>query len=49
MIRLDRFLLSNNWCLKWPNIIQMALQRGLSDHVPILLVVDAANWGPRPL
>jgi exonuclease III len=47
--RLDRFLLSNKWCEKWPNCIQVAYQRGLSDHVPLLLHVDEANWGPRPL
>ena len=49
MSRLDRFLLSNKWCDKWPNCIQVAYQRSLSDHVPLLLHVDEANWGPRPL
>jgi len=27
----------------------VAHQRGLSDHVPVMLHVDASNWGPRPL
>jgi len=49
MSRLDRFLLSSKWCEKWPNCIQVADQRGLSDHVPLLLHIDDANWGPRPL
>jgi exonuclease III len=49
MSRLDRFLLSEKWCEMWPNCIQVAHQRGLSDHVPLLLYVDEANWGPRPL
>lgn len=49
MSRIDRFLLSAKWCEAWPNSIQVAHQRGLSDHVPLSLYVDAANWGPRPL
>jgi hypothetical protein len=49
MSRLDRFLLSYNWCLVWPNCIQVGNQRGLSDHVPLELYVDEDNWGPRPL
>nr|ABD32574.2 Endonuclease/exonuclease/phosphatase [Medicago truncatula] len=28
---------------------QVAYQRGLSDHVPLVLSVDDENWGPRPL
>lgn len=49
MSRLDRYLLSENWCSTSPNCIQVANQRGLSDHVPFVLTVDNANWGPRPL
>jgi len=49
MSRLDRFLLSNKWSLTWSNSIQIALQRGLSDHVPVMLSTEEANWGPRPL
>jgi hypothetical protein len=49
MSRLDRFLLSDKCCEAWPNCIQVAYQRGLSDHVPLLIHVDEANWGPRPL
>jgi len=48
MSRLDRFLLSEDWCAHWPNMIQRALIRGLSDHCPILLSMDEENWGPRP-
>lgn len=47
MSRLDRFLLSEEWCLVWPNCIQVAHLRGLSDHCPIVLSVDEENWGPR--
>jgi hypothetical protein len=49
MSRLDCFLLSAKWCEFWPNTIQVAHQRVLSDHVPLTLHVDEANWGPRPL
>jgi exonuclease III len=49
MSRIDRFLLSENWCLTWPNCFQMASSRGLSDHCPIQLCVDIANWGPKPV
>ncbi|XP_039683765.1 uncharacterized protein [Medicago truncatula] len=49
MSRLDRFMVSEKWCVSWPNCIQVAHQRGLSDHVPVVLDVDNANWGPRPL
>ncbi|GAU20017.1 hypothetical protein TSUD_273520 [Trifolium subterraneum] len=47
--RLDRFLLSEEWCLAWPNCTQVALLRGLSDHCPLVLVASEENWGPRPL
>lgn len=42
-------MVSEKWCVSWPNCIQMAHQRGLSDHVPVVLDVDNANWGPCPL
>ena len=49
MSRINRFLLSEKWCEAWPNCIQVAHQRGMSDHVPFVLLVDEDNWGPRPL
>jgi len=49
MSRIDRFLLSENWSLTWPNCFQMASARGLSDHCPLVLTIDDDNWGPRPL
>lgn len=48
MSRIDRFLLSEEWCLAWPNCLQVAQLRGLSDHCPLSLSVDEENWGPRP-
>jgi hypothetical protein len=49
MSRLNRFLLSDKWCVAWPNCIHVAYQRGLSDHVPLMLHVDVENWGSCPL
>jgi len=46
---LDRFLLSDSWCISWPNCCQMASARGLFDHCPLVLTVDEEDWGPRPL
>ncbi|GAU35285.1 hypothetical protein TSUD_274870 [Trifolium subterraneum] len=48
MSRLDRFLLSGEWCLSWPNCSQIARMRGLSDHCPLILVANEEDWGPRP-
>jgi len=48
MSRIDRFLLSEEWCFVWPNCVQTTLLRGLSDYCPLVLSVDEANWGPRP-
>lgn len=48
MSRIDRFLLSEAWCLRWPNSIQIAQLHGLSDHCVIVLSVDDQNWGPKP-
>jgi len=44
MSRLDRFLLSEDWCLVWPNCLQVAHLRGLSDHCHLLLTVNEDNW-----
>jgi len=48
MSRIDRFLLSEDWCLKWPNCLQVAQLRGLSNHCALILLVDEENWGPKP-
>jgi len=49
MSRIDRFLLSEEWCSRWPNCLQVTFMRGLSDHCPLVLSVDEQNWGPRPM
>jgi len=48
MSRIDRFLLSENWCLNWPNCIYIAQLQGLSDHFALVLSADEQNWGPKP-
>jgi len=35
MSPIDRFLLLEKWSSTWPNCLQMASARGLSDHCPI--------------
>jgi hypothetical protein len=49
MSMIDNFLFFEDWWLQWPNCIQVALLRGLSDHCPLQLSVDEENWGPRPV
>jgi hypothetical protein len=48
MSRLDRFLLSEEWCLDWPNCKQVARLRSLSDHCALVLAASEDDWGPRP-
>ncbi|PNX60973.1 cysteine-rich receptor-like protein kinase [Trifolium pratense] len=48
MSRLDSLLLSEEWCLTWPNCKQVAKLRGLSDHCPLVLSANEEDWGPRP-
>jgi hypothetical protein len=48
MSRLDRFLLSEEWCLVWPNCKQVARLRSLSDHCALVLSASEEDWGPRP-
>jgi hypothetical protein len=43
MSRLDRFLLSKEWGLHWPNCLQIALNRGLSNHCPIVSIRGAKD------
>ena len=49
MSRLDHFLLFEKWCEVWPNCVQVAHQRGLSNHVQLVLNTEDVNWGLRPL
>lgn len=47
MNRINRFLLSQEWCSRWPNCLKVDCLRGLSDHCPLVLSVDDHNWGPK--
>lgn len=49
MSRLDRFLLFGVWGACWPNCVQVALARSISDHCLLSLTVDEVNWGPKPI
>lgn len=46
--RLDRFLLSDEWMKKWPELIQVGIKRRLSDHAAIVLKGGSQDWGPTP-
>ncbi|GKV32990.1 hypothetical protein SLEP1_g41549 [Rubroshorea leprosula] len=48
MSRLDRFLLSEEWCEKWDDMKQWGLKRTISDHCPILMKNQIVDWGPKP-
>ncbi|XP_028216529.1 uncharacterized protein LOC114398545 [Glycine soja] len=48
MSRLDRFLLSDDWLVHWPDSTQFVLDRDYSDHCPILLKLKNIDWGPKP-
>ena len=46
--RLDRFLVSHEWLVRWPSSIQATLARNFSDHCPIVLRSKVIDWGPKP-
>ncbi|KAK3227785.1 hypothetical protein Dsin_007647 [Dipteronia sinensis] len=46
--RLDRFLLSQEILIWFPNLIQKGLERSLSDHYLIMLGEQKDDWGPCP-
>ncbi|GKV19324.1 hypothetical protein SLEP1_g29604 [Rubroshorea leprosula] len=48
MSRLDRFLLSTEFLINFPNVIQKGLRREFSDHCPVLLRQACTDWGPKP-
>ncbi|GKV23017.1 hypothetical protein SLEP1_g32806 [Rubroshorea leprosula] len=48
MSRLDRFLFSEDWLMKWGDIRQWGLKRTVSDHCPILIKEEKVDWGPKP-
>jgi exonuclease III len=48
MSRLDKMLLSFDWYALWGNPKVWVLDRDVSDHCPIILRYDEADWGPKP-
>jgi len=46
--RIDRFLVSSDWKVKFPGLFQKRLHRLCSDHFPILLDCGGIQWGFRP-
>lgn len=46
--KLDRFLTSHEWLLKWPDCTTFVLDRNFSDHCPILLSASNTDQGPKP-
>ena len=45
--RLDRFLISLAFMLRFQNLVQTILPKSLSDHNAVSLEDGARNWGPR--
>ncbi|KAL4290498.1 hypothetical protein GQ457_14G024150 [Hibiscus cannabinus] len=45
---LDRFLVSDSWLQNQSDLVVQALQRSVSDHVPLLLSSLVMDWGPIP-
>ncbi|PWA80255.1 reverse transcriptase domain, Reverse transcriptase zinc-binding domain protein [Artemisia annua] len=46
--KLDRFLVTEGFKSKWGNLAVVALDRKLSDHVPIVLKDLDVDFGPKP-
>lgn len=44
----DRFLVNEEWMLRWPHSTQKGLPRSVSDHCPLTLETKFTDWGPRP-
>ncbi|XP_071687309.1 uncharacterized protein [Rutidosis leptorrhynchoides] len=47
--KLDRFLINDSFHNLWKNLSVVALDRGKSDHCPIILKEDDRNFGPKPI
>ncbi|XP_071727588.1 uncharacterized protein [Rutidosis leptorrhynchoides] len=47
--KLDRFLINDSFHNMWSCVSVVALDRGKSDHCPIVLKDDERNFGPKPI
>ncbi|XP_010680479.1 uncharacterized protein LOC104895616 [Beta vulgaris subsp. vulgaris] len=45
---LDRLFVNPEWLTTFPSLNVSLLQRGLSDHCPLLILSKDKNWGPKP-
>jgi hypothetical protein len=48
MSRLDRVMVSTDWPRFWGNPTVWVGPRDVSDHCPLILRYDTADWGPKP-
>ena len=48
MIKLERYLVSDNFLEYFPHITGVVLEKGTSDHRPILLKDSHVDYGPTP-
>nr|CCA66235.1 hypothetical protein [Beta vulgaris subsp. vulgaris] len=46
--KLDRCFVNPEWLTHYPTLKLSLLNRGLSDHCPLLLNSSVRNWGPKP-
>ncbi|KAK8558493.1 hypothetical protein V6N13_103667 [Hibiscus sabdariffa] len=46
--RIDRILVTSEWCVRFEQMVVMSLPRGLSDHRPLFFVNNCVDGGPRP-
>ncbi|XP_071694498.1 uncharacterized protein [Rutidosis leptorrhynchoides] len=47
--KLDRFLINGSFQNVWACLSVVALDRGKSDHCPIIIKDDVKNFGPKPI
>ena len=47
-MRIDWFLISENWEVNFQGVIQVVMARPVSDHSPILLDGGGMRRGPTP-
>ncbi|XP_039003298.1 uncharacterized protein LOC120130004 [Hibiscus syriacus] len=47
-VRLDRFLVSDDFLGLFPDVVQLLLPKSISDHNAMALESSKLNWGPKP-
>ena len=46
--KLDRFLVTEGFCVSFPHFSAMVLEKKIPDHRPILLTEHVVDYGPIP-